>query len=145
MYNFNKVILMGRLTRDPELVTFENGDKVVNFGIAINRKKKTSFNGNGEEEVCYVDCKAWGERAGSIKNHFSKGRPILIEGRLQYDKWIDSDSNQRSRLIVIVNNFEFVDPKPDQNSYSNTFDSDTFDSEIDVKFDNIENHISQKV
>ena len=142
MYNFNKVILMGRLTRDPELKVFQDGGKVTHFGIATNRMKAADANGNREEEVCYVDCKAWGKLADVINNNFSTGRPIFIEGRLKYDSWTDKNdpTKQRNRLIVVVSSFEFVDSKNGTTSVSTT----TVDP-ADVTFDTIEDEVSQGV
>jgi single-strand DNA-binding protein len=113
MMNFNKVILMGRVTADPVLRVFDDGNKVVSFSIATNRTWKGSDN-QKREEVCFVDCKAFGSRAQAINDFMDKGRPIFIEGHLHLDKWVDADSQKNmSRLRVVVDNFEFLDKKSD--------------------------------
>lgn len=107
MPNLNKVMVMGNLTRDPELKTLQSGVSVVNFGIAINRKYKSGD--DFKEEVTFLDIEAWGRRAEVIKEHLAQGSPIFIEGRLKYETWQDRNTGQkRSRLKVVAENFEFV-------------------------------------
>jgi len=104
MPNFNKVILMGNLTRDPELRYTPSGSPVCEFGLAVNR----SYTSGGEkrEETCFVDVTVWGKRGEVVSRYFSKGRPILVEGRLKYDSW-ESPEGRRSKLVVVAENFEF--------------------------------------
>ena len=104
MPNFNKVILMGNLTRDPELRYTPSGSPVCEFGLAVNR----SYTSGGEkrEETCFVDITMWGKRGEVVSRYFSKGRPILVEGRLKYDSW-ESPEGRRSKLVVVAENFEF--------------------------------------
>lgn len=112
MPNFNRVFLMGNITRDIELKTIASGQSVAKIGLAVNRKWRDQ-NGQDREEVTYVDCDAWGKTAESIAKFFSKGRPIFIEGRLKLDTWQDKESGQnRSKLGVVIDNFQFVDSKP---------------------------------
>ena len=107
--NFNKVILGGRLTADPELKEGKN-TKYVDFSIAVNRSYKEN------KEVHYINCRSYGPIAETINKHFSKGRPILIEGRIDNSRWQDKDGNARSMIRVIAEEFEFVDsPKKDSN------------------------------
>jgi single-strand DNA-binding protein len=106
MANLNKVFLMGNLTRDPELRYTPSGSPVCQFGMAINRVYKTSA-GEQREEVCFVDVVMWGQRGVVISEYFTKGRPIFIEGRLQYDSW-ETPEGRRNRLRVVAENFEFV-------------------------------------
>jgi single-strand DNA-binding protein len=109
MANFNKVILAGNLTRDPELRYTPKGTAVAKIGIAINRSWKTET-GETKEEVTFVDVDAFGRQAETIGQYFKKGRPILIEGRLKYDTWEDKQSNQkRSKLGVVLEGFQFMD------------------------------------
>lgn len=112
MPNLNKVMLMGNLTRDPETRAAGNA-QVCEFGLATNRKWK-SKQGEDKEETCFVDCTAWGRTGEVIAEHFSKGRPIYVEGRLQLDQWQDQDGNNRSKLKVIVERFEFLGGRNDQ-------------------------------
>ena len=106
MANLNKVFLMGNLTRDPELRYTPSGSPVCEFGMAINRSYKTAA-GEQRDEVCFVDIVMWGRRGVVISEYFTKGKPIFIEGRLQYDSW-DTAEGRRSRLRVVADNFEFL-------------------------------------
>jgi len=97
----NRVIVMGNLTRDPEYKNV-GSTNLCNFGIAINRKTKT---GN---ETTFIDLEAWGKTAENIAKYFTKGKPILIEGRLKLDEWVDTTSGQkRSKLKVVAERFHF--------------------------------------
>ena len=98
----NKVMLMGNLTRDPELSYTPNQTSVVDFGIAINRKYKD------KEEVCFVDCTAFGRTGENINKYFNKGKPIWLEGRLHQERWDAQDGSKRSKLKVIVESFTFL-------------------------------------
>jgi single-strand DNA-binding protein len=109
MANFNKVILAGNLTRDPEMRYTPKGTAVAKFGLAVNRKWKAET-GELKEEVTFVDIEAWSSQAETIGKYLKKGRPILLEGRLRYDSWDDKQTNQkRSRLVVVLDNFQFLD------------------------------------
>lgn len=110
MANYNKILLMGNLTRDPELTYLPSNTPVVEFGIAVNRKFKKQSGEQGEE-VCFVDCRSYGRTAEVINQYFKKGRPIFIEGRLQLDQWQDKEGNKRSRHRVFVENFQFVESR----------------------------------
>jgi single-strand DNA-binding protein len=109
MASFNKVILMGNLTRDPELRYTPKGTAIARLGIAVNRKWKTET-GELKEEVTFVDVDAFGKTAETIGQYLKKGRPIFIEGRLRYDTWEDKQTNQKkSKLGVVLETFQFVD------------------------------------
>jgi single-strand DNA-binding protein len=108
MSNFNKVILMGNLTRDPQLRYLANQTAVADFGVACNRRWKGP-NGEDKEEVTFVDVTAWGKQAEVINQYFQKGKPIFVEGRLKYDTWDDKQGGgKRSKLSVVIENFQFV-------------------------------------
>lgn len=112
--NFNKVLLMGNLTRDVELRHTANNNAVAKFGLAVNRRFSVGEGANREqrEETTFVDCESWGRTAEVIAQYLSKGRPVFIEGRLKLDQWQDKESGQnRSRLLVVVENFQFVDSR----------------------------------
>jgi single-strand DNA-binding protein len=111
MANFNKVILAGNLTRDPELRYTPKGTAVAKFGIAINRKWKDEA-GETREEVTFVDCDAFGRTAEAIGQYLSKGRPIFIEGRLRLEQW-EKDGRKFQKLGVVVESFQFCDQKPE--------------------------------
>ena len=108
MPSFNKVILMGHLTRDPQLKFLPSQTALTEFGLACNRKFKTAA-GEAKEEVLFVDCAAFGRTAEVINQYFTKGSAIFVEGRLKYDSWEDKQGGgKRSKLTVVVENFEFV-------------------------------------
>ncbi len=104
--SLNKVILMGNLTRDVELRPVGE-TQVGNFGLAINNRYRTR-SGEDREETTFVDCELWGARAEAMSRYLSKGSPVLIEGRLKLDQWQDQSGGNRSKLKVVVENFEFV-------------------------------------
>jgi single-strand DNA-binding protein len=108
MSNFNKVLLMGNLTRDPQLSYTPNQTAVVDFGLAVNRKW-TSRDGEKKEETCFVDCRAFGRTAENLNKYMSKGRPLFVEGRLTFDSWTAQDGSKRSKHRVTVENFQFLD------------------------------------
>ena len=111
MANFNKVILAGNLTRDPELRYTPKGTAIARIGLAINRNW-TSETGERKEEVTFVDVDAFGKTAETIGQYFKKGRPILMEGRLRYETWEDKQTNQkRSKLGVVLESFQFMDQR----------------------------------
>jgi len=111
MANFNKVILAGNLTRDPELRYTPKGTAIASFGLAINRKWK-SETGETKEEVTFVDVEVWDRQAEVIAQYFKKGRPILVEGRLKFDQWEDKNTHQKqSKLKVRLESFSFIDSK----------------------------------
>jgi len=111
--SFNKVMLLGNLTRDVEVKYLPSEQAVANFGIAVNRRFK-SRDGENREEVTFVDCEAWGRTAEVMGQYLGKGRPVFIEGRLKLDTWQDkSDGSNRSKLKVVVETFQFVDSRED--------------------------------
>ncbi len=109
--NLNKVLLMGNLTRDVELKYTPSNQPVAAIGIAMNRRFRTR-DGEDRDETVFVDCEAWGRTAEVMSQYLSKGRPVFIEGRLKLDQWQDKDGNKRSKLRVVVENFQFVDSRP---------------------------------
>ena len=111
MANFNKVILAGNLTRDPELRYTPKGTAIAKFGLAINRTWKNET-GETKEEVCFVDVDAFGRQAEVIAQYMRKGRPFLVEGRLKQDTWEDKNTHQKqSKLKVVLEGFSFIDAK----------------------------------
>ncbi len=108
MASYSKVILMGNLTRDPELRSTGTGTSVCRFTIACSRSFKGQ-DGAQREETAFVDCDAWGRTAETIAKYCQKGRPLLVDGRLKQDKWEDKNTGEkRSKLMVVVENFSFV-------------------------------------
>ena len=108
MASFNKVILIGNLTRDPELAHTASSMPVCKFGIATNRKWRDKNTGENREEVCYIDCTAFGRAGEVINQYMSKGNPLLVDGRLQFSQWEAQDGTKRSKLSVVVENFQFL-------------------------------------
>jgi single-strand DNA-binding protein len=112
MASFNKVILMGNLTRDPELRYTPKGTAVAKLGLAVNRNW-TSESGEKKEEVTFVDVDVFGRTAENVAQYMRKGRPILIEGRLRLDQWDDKQTGQkRSRLGVVAETVQFLGSPP---------------------------------
>ena len=107
MANFNKVLLLGNLTRDPQLSYLPSQTAVVDFGLAVNRTW-TSKEGTKKDETCFVDCRAFGKPAETIQKYCQKGKQLLVEGRLTYDAWTAQDGTKKSKLRVTVENFQFV-------------------------------------
>ncbi len=108
MASFNKVILMGNLTRDPELKFLPSGTPVAEFGLAMNRKWTDTQTNQPREAVTFVDCKSMGRQAEVLNQYCKKGSPLFIEGRLDYRQWDAQDGTKRSKLEVFVENFQFV-------------------------------------
>ncbi len=111
MPSFNKVVLMGNLTRDPQLKHLPSNLVVAEFGLACNRRFRTAA-GEDKEEVAFVDCSAFGRQAETIGQYCTKGKPIFVEGRLKFDTWDDrAGGGKRSKLTVVVENFQFLGPR----------------------------------
>ena len=113
MPSYNKVALMGNITRDPEIRYLPNNTAVCDFGLAINERHKNKQTGEFEERTNFVDCTAFGRTAENISKFFLKGRPIFIDGKLRFEQWEDRQSGQkRSKLKVVVDLWQFVDIDP---------------------------------
>ena len=116
---FNKVILMGNLTADPELRTTTTGQNVASFTITVSRTWNNA-QGERQEETSFINCTAWGKTGETITKYVSKGRQLLVSGRLQQRTWQDKDTGKnRSVLDVVVEEFSFVNDGS-RNSTSNT-------------------------
>lgn len=112
MPSFNKVILMGNFTRDPELRFLPNNTAVCDMGLAVNDRFLNKSTNQWEDRPNFVDCTAFGRTAENINKFFAKGRPIFIEGKLRFEQWEDRQSGQkRSKLKVVVDTWQFVDSK----------------------------------
>ena len=111
MPNYNKVILMGRLTRDPEVRFLSSGTAVADIGIAVNRYWRNQ-DGQQQEEVTFVNVEAFGKQAETVGQYLKKGKPIFIEAHLKFDQWDDKQTGQkRSKLKVVLDRFEFIDSR----------------------------------
>jgi single-strand DNA-binding protein len=118
MANLNKVMLIGRLTRDPEVRTFSNGGKVAKFGFAVNNRRKNQQTGQWEDEPVFLDVEAFnrgetGKQADLVEQYLAKGRQVFIEGHLRLDQWQAQDGGKRSRLVIVVDNLQFLDSRQD--------------------------------
>lgn len=107
MASLNKVMLMGNITRDPDLRTMPNNTSVADFGLAVNRTW-TGGDGQKKEEVTFVDCTIFGKLADVICQYKKKGDPIFVEGRLKLDQWDAQDGTKRSKIKVIVESMQFL-------------------------------------
>ena len=107
MASYNKVILMGNLTRDPQMSYLPSNTPVVEIGLAVNHKYKDQA-GNQQEKVCFVDCRAFGRRAEVLNQYMRKGNPLLVEGRLELDQWQDKEGQNRSKHRIFIETFSFV-------------------------------------
>lgn len=108
---YNKVILVGRLTRDVELKYLSSGSSVANFGLATSRSWKDQNTGDKKEEVMFIDITVFG-KGGEIANQYlKKGNRVLVEGRLSLDRWEDSQGNKRSKHKIIAENVQFMETK----------------------------------
>lgn len=112
MANFNKVYLIGNLTRDPELCVTPRGTAICQFGLAINREWQSKGQGEDSEkqsETTFVDVEAWGKQGEAIAKYCTKGKSLFVEGRLKLDSWEDKASGQkRSKLKVVLEGFQFI-------------------------------------
>jgi single-strand DNA-binding protein len=108
MANYNKVLLMGNLTRDPELKYLQSGQAVVNIGLAVNRKYRNRNTQEMVEETTFVDIEGWGQQAETFSKYMTKGRPVFIEGRLRLDSWEGKDGQKKNKLRVVMERFQFI-------------------------------------
>lgn len=117
MASFNKVILLGNLTRDPETRVTTNGNTICKLGMAVSRAYSTR-DGERREETTFVDIDAFGKQAEVITKYMRKGRPLMVEGRLKLEQWETNDGQKRSKLGVVLENFQFVGGRDDADSVS---------------------------
>jgi len=118
MANLNKVMLIGRLTRDPEVRMFANGGKVAKFGFAVNNRRKNTQTGQWEDEPVFLEVDAFnrgetGRQADLVEQGLRKGSQVFIEGHLKLDQWTSQEGQKRQQIRVVVDNFQFLEPRPD--------------------------------
>jgi len=121
MANLNKVMLIGRLTRDPEVRMFANGGKVAHFGFAVNNRRKNAQTGQWEDEPCFLDVEAFnrgefGKTADLVEQYLRKGHQAFIEGHLKLDQWTSQDGQKRSKIKIVLDNVQFLEPRSDGGS-----------------------------
>lgn len=108
MASYNRVIMVGNLTRDPELKQLSSGQSVCRFGLASNRQFKNRQTGSSVQEVCFIDVDVWGPQADSCSQYLQKGRQVLIEGRLKFDSWDDAEGNKRNKHSIVADRVTFL-------------------------------------
>lgn len=113
MASYNRVILMGNLTRDPELKFLPNGSSVANFGIAMNERWTDRQTGEQKESPCFVEVAAWGKQAEVVNEYLSKGSPVFLEGSLKFDSWEADDGTKRNKLSVTAFRVQFIGGRRD--------------------------------
>ena len=113
--SLNRIVLMGRLTRDPELRRTQSGTSVTSFSLAVDRDFKSQ---SGEKETDFIDVVAWRSTAEFVCKYFTKGRMAVVSGRLQIRPWEDKDGNKRTAAEVVADNIYFGDSKRDSEGYS---------------------------
>src|SRR5206468_1394477 len=119
MANLNKVMLIGRMTRDPEIRTFANGGKVAAFGFAVNNRRKNQSTGEWEDDPMFIDCKVFnrgenGQQADRAQQNLRKGHQVFLEGHLLLEQWDDKQTGQkRSKHVLVVDNFQYLEPRQD--------------------------------
>lgn len=106
--SINKVCITGNLTRDPELRETASGFQILNFGVAVNDRRKNQQTGQYEDYANFVDCTMFGNRAASVSRFLGKGSKVAIEGKLSWSQWQAQDGGKRSKLEVIVDEIEFM-------------------------------------
>lgn len=108
MASFNRVVLIGNLTRDPDYRQLSSGQALCRLGLAINRQFKNKQTGTVTQEVCFIDVEVWGAQAESCRQYLQKGRPVLVEGRLKLDSWEDGQGQSRSKHVVVAERIVFL-------------------------------------
>lgn len=108
MAHYNRVVMIGNLTRDPDYKQLNNGQAVCRLGLAINRQFKNRQTGVVNQEVCFIDVDVWGAQAESCKQYLQKGRPVLVEGRLKLDSWEDNQGQSRSKHCIVAERVVFL-------------------------------------
>src|SRR5688572_3984937 len=133
MASFNRVIIIGNLTRDPEYRSLASGQGVCRLGLATNRQFKNKQSGSLVQEVCYIDIDVWGAQAESCRQYLQKGRPVLVEGRLKLDSWDDQAGQKRSKHSIVAERVVFLpNGAPAETGYS----AMTEDSEVQLNPNN---------
>ena len=120
----NHIVIMGRLTRDPELRRTGSGIAVASFSVAVDRD--FGKNENGEKETDFIDCVAWRQTGEFVSKYFTKGRMIVVSGRLQVRSWTDKDGNKRRTAEVVADNVYFGDSKRDSDNGGNAYGGNTY-------------------
>lgn len=117
MANYNRTIMIGRLTRDPEERKFASGSGVANLGFVTNNRRKNQSSGQWEDEPMFIDCKVFGKGADAIMQFARKGSKIMLEGHLVLEQWDDKSTGaKRSKHVLVIDSFQFLDGKRQEDS-----------------------------
>ncbi len=123
MAGYNRVVLVGNLTRDPEYKQLTSGQAVCRLGLATNRQYKNRQSGEMVQEVCFIDIDVWGAQADSCHQYLQKGRSVLVEGRLKLDTWEDPSGQNRSKHSVVADRVVFLSSAGEGDTASSTTSS----------------------
>lgn len=127
--SINRVVISGNLTRDPELRSTASGLSVLGFGVAVNERRKNKQSGEWEDHPNFVDCTIFGPRAEALSRYLSKGAKVAIEGKLRYSRW-ERDGQKRSKLEVIVDEFEFMSASKEKSAKSENLEPSKINAEV---------------
>jgi len=120
---YNRVILVGNLTRDVELKYTPNGMAIAKFGLATNRSYKDNTTGELKQEVMFIDITVFGRSAEVANQYLKKGRKVLVEGRLVLDQWVDSSGQKRSKHSIVADKIQFMDPKESSDNVNQSYNT----------------------
>lgn len=118
MADFNRIIMIGNLTRNPDYKQLPSGQGVCRLGLAANRQFKNRQTGENVQEVCFVDVDVWGAQAESCNQYLEKGRAVLVEGRLKLDTWQDAEGNPRSKHSIVADRIVFLNNNISDETYA---------------------------
>ena len=151
MAGYNRIIMVGNLTRDPELKQLPSGQSVCRLGLASNRQFKNRQTGMQVQEVCYIDIDVWGPQADSCQQYLSKGRPVLVEGRLKFDSWQDQQGATRNkhsitadRVVFLSNTGAEQDEEVSKESFDKGQDKVSFATQDTPEFMKVEKEVAAK-
>ena len=145
MADFNRVIMIGNLTRDPDYKQLPSGQAVCRLGLASNRQFKSRQTGTMIQEVCFIDIDVWGAQAESCNQYLQKGRPILVEGRIKLDSWEDAEGNRRSKHSIVADRVVFLSSAAEDSQSTSTFSRTEPKSEVDQELADQLKQIKQNV
>ena len=133
MANFNKVLLIGNLTRDPQLSYLPSQTAVCEFGLAANRTWN-SKDGDKKQDTCFIDCRAFGKQAEVLNKYLTKGSPVFVEGRLDFDSWTDNDGKKRSKHRITVETFQFLSQGDSSGQSQQSAQEENYPLDDDIPF-----------
>jgi len=135
MADYNRVIMIGNLTRDPDYKTLASGQAVCRLGLASNRQFRNKQTGTMVQEVCFVDIDVWGAQAESCRQYLQKGRAVLVEGRLKFDTWEDPNGQTRSKHIIVADRVVFLSQPSIEDSENTSVSHGVEQSETNQKLE----------